>query len=126
MATRLYTIELLAKPVTVLSAGVELLLEDNMATKPKLIRSLRFTQNLEASLSDEMIERRERQEINEALDTRLGEDLCVRLGWSRDVSEINVQPAKPDEAEARRTSPAKAVQAGERDAGDEDFGVYLQ
>ena len=72
----------------------------------------------------------DQREIDEALDTWLGQDLRTLRShgvplWSGGRASLHVREATPDEAQGWHEVLQREIDTGEEDAGDEDWLVYL-
>jgi hypothetical protein len=130
---RLYTVCINNLPTVTMSAGVEPAMEDYYLNDPEILAAMRHTQALEDRLKakgPDAVRMSELHEIDDALDTWLGEDLAVletdgRPLWSGDRSALEIREAKADEAERWQAKSRAAVATGDADAGDESFLIWL-
>ena len=127
---RLYTVCVEGRPVLVLSTDVEPPMEDHLTTNAALMQSNRDWRDLKDLMlanSDPLVRHAAAHlELDQALDTGLGEDLMERGLW-RPGDRGAVRHREPTEEEAARwhASRQQAVATGEQDAGDEAWLVYL-
>jgi hypothetical protein len=129
----LYTISIRNRPVLTMSVDANDPLPDTFATEPEMLKALREAQ----ALIDEMKARTPNlteiaamREIDEALDTWLGDDLRSLKTeghplWKGDRNEITVREARVDEAESWHTSRRNAINEGELEAGEESWLIFL-
>jgi hypothetical protein len=91
----------------------------------------RDSQALRDEMGDEVRRIGEQREIDEAMDTWLGEELMALTQdsgnplWNGDRSVLTVREARTDEAAKRFISHQHAIDTGEEDAGTEDLCIYL-
>lgn len=136
----LYTVEAHGRPVVTLSATPIPTPSDDMLTNPLFVEALRKSHQILSDLRDDaepegvsLDDITDRIEIDEALETHLGEDLQImedvaRPGqplWDGDRANINVRRATNEETEIWRGSLLKAMKAGEQEPGDTDWLVFL-
>jgi hypothetical protein len=120
---RLYTICIDQRPILVVSAGASPPMEDGLLTShPELAKTI---SDLHA-----MNERMPEEEIDSALEGWLGEELQALMHqgaplWSGDRSSLHVREARLDELLQWASSLQRAIDAGEQDAGNGDWGFYL-
>jgi hypothetical protein len=127
---RLYTVCAHGRPVLVISAGTEDPMEDRFTTDPEIMNAHRFTQALSDNIPSEVASFSECGEIEEALDTWMGEDLqALKSGgrplWNGDRTQVSIREATTDEAAKWHISWRDVIDAGDQDAGDESWAVYL-
>jgi hypothetical protein len=122
---RLYTICTNDRPVLVMGAGVEPPMEDSLTTNAALMKAHRDLRAMEESLPADIQRISEVREIDEAIDTWLGEELQSFGLWDGDHAKLQVREADPSEAERWRVEIQNSIEAGDQDAGNDDFAVYL-
>src|SRR4051794_10078282 len=102
-----------------MTAGVMPALEDSMVKNPRLLQTLRAMQTLDEQLGSENRRAAELMEIEEALDTYLGQDLISPGLWDGDRSKIHIREPTPEEAARWIETYQRAITEGAEDAGDE-------
>jgi hypothetical protein len=127
---RLYTICIQQHPVAVVSAGADLPLPDWVATDPELMKTLRMTEQIRAQVPDDVKRAGEFIEIDQLLDTWLGNDLRVlehngQPLWTGDRNDIAIREARIEEADQWFASRREAVSNEDVDAGDADWVHFL-
>jgi hypothetical protein len=128
---RLYTVCVESQPILVMSADADTPMLDAFTTIPELMKANRDNQPLWDE-TDEVVRRlTEQQEIEEAVDTWLGEDLMSltrddgRPLWNGDRSRLAVRDARTAEATEWHIALKQAIDIGEENAGTEDFALFL-
>jgi hypothetical protein len=121
---RLYTICVHGCPVVVISTDTVPPMLDEFTTNAKLMQANRETEEFIDSLPDEVRRIGQRQEIDEAIDTWLGEDL-IEWGWSGDHAALHVRDATTDEAGRWHISRQAAIDADAQEAGDEGWVIFV-
>ena len=136
----LYTVEAHGRPVVVISATSSEPPSDKMLANPRVIEALRRTRQLEADMAKELsVDPNEFEEgvsvheIDEALETYLGDDLQTMEGadspggalWDGNWENIHTRRATDVEAEQWKQSLLAAMQAGEQEPGDTDWVAFL-
>jgi hypothetical protein len=136
---KLYTVEAHGRPVVVLSATRLGPPPDEMLAYTKVIEALRNSRHVMSELADKAKQRGfnleeevDLREIDEALETWLGEDLLVLEDaesgvplWDGDENTLCVRQATADEAAAWNASLEAAMNSGEHDPGDMDWVCFL-
>jgi hypothetical protein len=126
---RLYTICIDQRPVVVISVDAEPPIPDSLTTRPDLMQTLRESRaQIESIPADPRT--MDQMEIDEALDTYLGEDLqsltCEGNSlWDGDHARLHIREARVDEAERWHLSRRAAIDAGEVAAGEEAWLTFL-
>jgi hypothetical protein len=123
---RLYTICANGRPVLTMNAGSEQTMEDSLTTKAELLAAHRESIKLLDSmgLDTEAPRSMELREIDEALDTWLGQDLQGLGLWNGNHGELTVRVASSSEADTWRASHEKAIAEDEYEGGG-DWVAYL-
>jgi hypothetical protein len=128
---RLYTVCIETQPILVMSADADTPMLDAFTTIPELMKANRDHQALWDE-TDEVVRRlTEQQEIEEAVDTWLGEDLMslthddCRPLWNGDRSRLAIREARTAEVTEWHIALKRAIDTGEEEAGTEEFGLYL-
>ena len=125
---RLYTICIDQRPVLVMSTDAEPPMEDTLTTDAKLMKAHRDMQALRAKMQARLPDAErlaDQREIDEALDTWLGEDLHSFGLWNGDWDRLHIREARTEEARRWHTSLTRAIDAGEEEAGSEDWVLLL-
>jgi hypothetical protein len=133
----LYTVCVDGLPVLVMNtnAGALPKLPDSLATNPEFVEAHRAAQAAselidaqieeEGGSLDELHHTRAIHEIDETLDAWLGSELQGQGLWNGEPDQVSARRATPDEAARWRRSHEAAINAGEADAGDEDWLIYF-
>ena len=130
---RLYTICAHNRPILTMSVACELPMPDRFTTDAMFMKAHRDERALIDKLraEDPAFDRiSDQREIDEALNTWLGEDLlCLETErhplWSGRRSDLGVREATADEAERWKASRQHAIDTGEIDAGSEMWLMFL-
>ena len=127
---KLYTICVDQRPVLVMSVDAGPLVPNQLITNAELMKAQRDTRALSDSLPADVQRINDQREINEALDTWLGQDLRTLRShgvplWSGGSASLLVRDATPDEAQGWHEALQRESDTDEEDAGDEDWLVYL-
>lgn len=126
----LYTLCIDARPILVINTDPEIPVPDEVVHSPVMLDALRKINEICADT--QLDERRlgQLEQIDDALDTWLGEDLATLkhdgiVLWDGDRSRVHVREARADEVIRWSNSYQEALATGEQDAGNEDYLVYL-
>lgn len=131
---KLYTVCVQGSPVLTMSIDADHPLEDFILRDPELLKAHRQTQAFIEQIRREpgVDAIADEREVNEALDTWLGEDLRAlrTVGahapiWDGNPDELSFRGARTDEAEKWHLSRRLAIEMGELDAGGETWVRYL-
>ena len=130
---KLYTICVRGRPVVTLRTGADDPLPDEFATDPQILQAIRESQAVRdklKALSPGLDEAEAHDEIYDALDTWLGQDLRTlqnegRPLWGGDMDDVHIREARVDEAERWHLSRRRALDSGEQDAGHESWHIFL-
>jgi hypothetical protein len=122
---KLYTICIDQRPVVVMSTDAEPPMEDARTTNAVLMKAARDLRAMRESLPDDVLRSCDQREIDEALDSRLGQDLLVYGLWDGDSARLHIRDASADEAQHWHASLQEALDTGEEDAGEESWLIFL-
>ncbi len=127
---KLFTVAVDGVPIVVLSVDAELGLPDQFARDPQALSALRAMAATTKSMPPGTSDIEQQMEIEDALDTWLGDDLLQieRNGqplWDGNRDRLRISEALADEADHWRAAYRDALVRGEQDAGDESFLVFI-
>jgi hypothetical protein len=118
-----------------MSVDADVPMPDSLITNAEVMKAVRASRALRdeiaARLPGDIQEASYLHEIDEALDTWLGEDLLTLQHddgvplWSGDRDALHIREARVDEAARWHASRQKAIDEDELDAGDEDWLAFL-
>jgi hypothetical protein len=127
---KLYTICVDQRPILVMSVDAGPLMPDQLTTNAEPMKARRDTRALSDSLPADVQRINDQREIDQALDTWLGQDLRTLRShgvplWSGGSASLHVRDATPDEAQGWHEALQREIDTDEEEAGDEDWLVYL-
>jgi hypothetical protein len=127
---KLYTICVDQRPILVMSVDAGPLMPDQLTTNAEPMKARRDIRALSDSLPADVQRINDQREIDEALNTWLGQDLRTLRShgvplWSGGSASLLVRDATPHEAQGWHETLQREIDTDEEDAGDEDWLVYL-
>jgi hypothetical protein len=113
-----------------MSVAAEDPLPDDLALDANMMKALRDSKAVLNSFPAGVQMIADRREIDEALDTWLGQDLLTLEHdghplWTGNSSDLDIREARTDEAEQWHTSRRQAIDREEIDAGQESWLLFL-